>query len=415
MCHRLSAMHRALRSAGRQSGRLGAVALYAGQMWLSLSAGYLLLLLAAGRRPLPATAPVDGPTRRVVVLVPAHDEEHTVSHAVDTLRGQDYPRDLLDVVVIADNCSDATASAAATAGAVVWEREAPEAPGKGRALTWALDRLWRELPATDVVLIVDADCLASPNLCSTVVGTMVASGADAVQVPYAVSNAEESPTAALRAAGFALKHIIRARGRARLGLSCGLFGTGMGFSASLLRSVAWSASVTEDTELFVRLTLGGYRIAYAEGAQITSPMPARAQDAAQQQLRWETGNAELARSQVARLAGHGLRSGDPQCLGAAAELMLPSQTALGAGAVAVGCVAAARRDRPLLAAAAATLVAQGVYVVGGLGAASGSRVMYRALLHAPAFALQRLQILSRVASGRGAQSWVRTERPGAHT
>ena len=407
-------MDRALRSAGRQSGRLGTVALYAAQMWLSASAGYLLLLLTAGRKPLPATAPVDAPTRRVVVLVPAHNEESTVAHAVDTLRGQDYPHSLLDVVVIADNCSDATASAAAAAGASVWEREAPDAPGKGRALSWALERLWRELPATDVVLIVDADCLASPNLCSTVVATMVAAGADAVQVPYEVSNAEESPTAALRAAGFALKHVIRARGRARLGLSCGLFGTGMGFSARLLRRVPWSASVTEDTELFVRLTLAGYRIAYAEGARVTSPMPARAEDAAQQQLRWETGNAQLARSQVIRLALRVLRTGDRQCLGAAAELLLPSQTAMGAGTAALGGVAAARRDRTLLAAAAATLVAQAAYVVGGLAAASGSRTMYRALRYVPAFGVQRLKILGRVASGRGAQSWVRTERPDAH-
>ena len=240
---------------------------------------------------------------------------------------------------------------------------------------------------------------------------MLASGADAVQVPYLVSNADESPTAALRAAGFTLKHIIRARGRARLGLSCGLFGTGMGFSAALLSALPWSESVTEDTELFVRLTLGGYRIAFAEGAQITSPMPAHAEDAVQQQLRWETGNAELARSQVARLAVHGVRSRDPQSLGAAAELMLPSQTALGAGTAAVGCVAAIRRDAPLLAAAAATLVGQAVYVLGGLSAASGSRALYRALLHAPAFALQRLRILGRVASGGGAQDWVRTERP----
>jgi hypothetical protein len=35
----------------------------------------------------------------------------------------------------------------------------------------------------------------------------------------------------------------------------------------------------------------------------------------------------------------------------------------------------------------------------------------RALAHAPGFAISRLRILGRVASGRRAESWVRTTRP----
>ena len=88
----------------------------------------------------------------------------------------------------------------------------------------------------------------------------------------------ESSTAALRAAGFGLKHVIRARGRARLGLSCNLFGTGMGFSAALLQRVPWPQSMTEDTELFVRLTRAGYHVAYAEAHRSPrrcQPHPAR--------------------------------------------------------------------------------------------------------------------------------------------
>jgi 1,2-diacylglycerol 3-beta-glucosyltransferase len=406
-------MHRAIRALWQRSPRVAVAALYTGQLWMSASVGYLLLLLLAGRRPPRVIPPAQQPTRRVVVLVPAHDEAANVASAVEPLRAQDYPAELVDVVVIADNCSDATASVAEAAGAVVWERHAPDAPGKPAALSWALDRLWRALPNTDVIVVVDSDCVASPNLCSTVVNVMDATGAEAVQVPYEVSNAEESPTAALRAAGFALKHVVRARGRARLGLSCGLFGTGMAFSTDLLKTFPLSESVTEDTELFVRLTLDAHRIAYGEGARITSPMPVRAEDAEQQQLRWETGNAELARSQLGRLAARSIRTGDRQALGAAAELMLPSQTVMGAGTAALLLLGAARRDRRLTAAAAATTGAQAAYVLGGLGAASGPRASYRALVHSPAFVIHRLKIVGRVASGRGAQSWVRTERRAA--
>jgi hypothetical protein len=391
-------------------------AVYAAQGWLSGSALYLLALLLAGRRPSAQPSPEPPPPPepspqgvRVAVLVPAHNEEAGISAAVAGLTAQDHPPHLLDVIVIADNCSDQTAALAAAAGAAVWERDARDAPGKGQALTWALDRLWRELPQTDAVVIVDADCAASPNLCSAIAAE-IGAGADAVQVLYEVSNPAESPTAGLRAAGFALKHVIRARGRARLGLSCNLFGTGMGFSAALLRRVPWPQSVTEDTELFVRLTRAGYHVAYADGARVTSPMPASADAAAEQQLRWESGNAQLARRELPGLVWQALRTGDVQCLGAAAEVALPAQSLMAAGALALLAGGLAARDRRLVTGATATIAAQGFYVLGGLATAGGTGLILDALVHVPAFAAGRLHVLGRVASGRGAQTWVRTVR-----
>jgi hypothetical protein len=397
-----------LPSAARGRGPLRWAA-YALLAWLGASTLYLLALLVAGRRPHTRARPQASGDLRVAVLMPAHDEQAGIVAAVAGVMAQDHPSHLLDVIVIADNCCDATAGLAAEAGATVWERNAPDAPGKPQALAWAIERLWAQGPDADAVVIVDADCAASPNLCSAIAAE-IAAGAHAVQVPYEVSNPSESSTAALRAAGFTLKHVIRARGRARLGLSCNLFGTGMGFSAALLRQVPWPQSVTEDTELFVRLTRAGYRVAYAETARVTSAMPASAEQAAAQQLRWESGNAGLAHHELGGLLWQAAATQDVQCLGAAAELALPSQTLMAAGGLSVAAGGALLRDRRLAVGAAATVAAQGAYVVGGLAAAGGSRVVLGALLYAPGFAARRLAVLARVASGRGARTWVRTTR-----
>jgi hypothetical protein len=397
-----------LSTAARGGARAARCAAYAAQVWLAGSALYLLALLVAGRRPSP---PADTPAgrARLIVLVPAHDEAAVITACIASLAAQDQPSDLREVIVIADNCHDETSSLAAGAGATVWARDAPDTPGKPQALAWGLDRLWRERAHIDAVLIVDADCAASSNLCSTIAAE-IERGAQAVQVPYEVSNASESPTAALRAAGFSLKHVIRARGRARLGLSCNLFGTGMGFSAALLRRIPWPQSVTEDTELFVRLTRAGYRIAYADGARVTSPMPTSTSQATEQQLRWESGNAQLARRELPGLLAQALRTGNVQCLGAAAELALPAQSLMAAGGLTILAGGLVTGDRRLSASAAATLLAQGVYVLGGLGAAGGTALISQALVHGPAFAAGRLQVIGRVASGHGAQTWVRTTR-----
>ena len=104
---------------------------------------YLVLLAAASVGYNPLRAPNSGaPTRRLDVLIPAHDEELLVGRCVASLLEQTYPRHLFRVLVIADNCSDGTAAVAALAGATAMVRDEPAARGKGHALRWAMDRLF---------------------------------------------------------------------------------------------------------------------------------------------------------------------------------------------------------------------------------------------------------------------------------
>ena len=287
------------------------------------------------------------------------------------LVAQDYPAEHLDVIVIADNCTDDTAAVAAAAGATVWERHDLSARGKGQALGWALARLRAQPRRPEAVLVVDADCIASANLCAVVAEELADPGVQAIQARYDVSNPEESPTAALRAAGFILKHVIRSRGRARLGLSCGLFGSGMAFRTSLFDEVQWPTSVTEDTELHLELIQRGVIVTYAERASVRSAMPTTAEAAVDQQLRWESGNAQLAGSHLLGLVTRGAATGDVQLLAAAAELLAPSQSMLAAGSLGLG--AASHPDGPAADRGPGGRHARGTGRLRARGAAGGRR------------------------------------------
>src|SRR5580700_2757223 len=59
---------------------------------------------------------------RFDLIVPAHDEESGIAATVASLLEAEYPTALRRVVVVADNCQDATAARAAEAGAVVLQR-----------------------------------------------------------------------------------------------------------------------------------------------------------------------------------------------------------------------------------------------------------------------------------------------------
>src|SRR5439155_1245909 len=152
---------------------------------VALASGYLAFLAAVARRALPP-APVP-PRLRFDVVVPAHDEEATVAETVQSLLRLDYPSSLVRVLVVADNCSDRTAEAAARAGAGVLVRRDAARPGKGHALAFASELL-RRVPHRACSIVEDVEYGVALGLAghrvhyaaeASVLGEMPASGAAA--------------------------------------------------------------------------------------------------------------------------------------------------------------------------------------------------------------------------------------------
>lgn len=80
-----------------------------------------------------------------------------------SLKRLDYPKELYDIFVIADNCTDKTAEKAREKGALVYERFDKDKRGKGYALEWMFNKLFKMDKKYDAVIIFDADNLASKN------------------------------------------------------------------------------------------------------------------------------------------------------------------------------------------------------------------------------------------------------------
>lgn len=376
------------------------------------SSGHLLMLAGAALAGRARPAPPAHDDLHLAVVIPAHDEEAQIAGAVHSIRAGTYPAAHCRIVVVADNCTDSTATLARAAGAEVWERIDPLRRGKGYALEWAFARLLGD-SSVHGVCVVDADCEVSENFLSAMAARLHA-GADAVQAPYLISNPEASEAAALRWAGFALFNVVRPLGRDRLGLSSGLLGTGMAFSRRLLHRSPWRAfSYAEDREQHMRWVLDGVRVELAPEARVRSPAPNSVTGGKAQMARWDSGRDRLAISLTPRLLRRALSAGDVRALDAALEPMLPPQSVLiviNAGALVAGRLAGAQALARIAAVAA---LAQAGYVIGGLAAVDTPLAVWRALFGAPRFVGRRLAGLSATATGGGPSEWERTRRdPG---
>ena len=378
-------------------------------------AGLSLLGLAiasfAYREPLFGPAP----RTRLVVLVPAHNEEALIGRCLASLRAQIYPQSLVSVVVVADNCTDNTAWLAHQAGAEVLIRHDPRRRGKGHALRWAMDQM-TGAARPDAFVVVDADSVADPRLLAGL-ASMYETGAEAAQAEYLVSSDDESsPRVRLRAAAFLLFHRVRFAGRAALGLPCSLVGNGMLFAGDLIERHPWDAFTgAEDLEYSVKLRLAGVRPVFAGSALVRGPVPASRRAAQRQRERWEGGRLHVVRTSlptVLRRIAHGqLALADLAVDLATPPLGLLATLSAGGATLAVGLWSAGLTSAWTVLPWVAAALAVAGYVVLGLRAAGAPARVYLDLLSAPRFLVEKLLGTAGVLRSRPAEMWVRTERP----
>lgn len=234
----------------------------------------------------------------LAVLVPAHNEELSLSHSLTSIRSQLRASDRL--VVVADNCSDGTETIARNQGAEVVVRTDPLHRGKGYALDAGLRYLSRNPP--QVVIMLDADCTIGPD-CLAHLDDLVCRQSKPAQACYLMkARTAEAPHLAINEFAFLIKNCIRLRGLSRFHLPCHLTGSGMAFPWQALRQVDLSSDhLAEDMKLGLDLAQLGQGAIYCNNAHVLSDFPTSLKGQTTQRHRWEKGRANLALSSMRTL------------------------------------------------------------------------------------------------------------------
>jgi cellulose synthase/poly-beta-1,6-N-acetylglucosamine synthase-like glycosyltransferase len=365
--------------------------------------------------------------RFFVVLIPAHNEELLIGKVVDSLAHLDYPETSYQVIVIADNCTDRTAALAREHGAIALERFNTELIGKGYALEWGLERLFRAREERndalyraadfDAVLILDADTLVSPNLLQEF-ATGLRAGHQAMQARYEVLNLDASWRTRLMGCALALAHIVKPLGRERLGLSDGLKGNGMCFAREVVERIPWSgASITEDIEYTLRLCRAGVRIAFLPGAAVWAQMPTTGEQATSQRKRWEGGRYRLLFTVAPALLWEGICRRSRILCDRSAELIIPPFAEMFAIPVLFLLISALagyggnwQSARYLAWAWGIVLLLQAGYLAGGLWVARVPAYIALTVLRAPFYILWKFGVYAIMGARRSSGGWKRTER-----
>ena len=239
---------------------------------------------------------------KFMAIIPAHNEEFVIRNLVESLKEQDYPQELYDIYVIADNCTDATAAIAKDAGAIVYKRFDEANKTKGHALQWFLKQKIEENADYDAFCVFDADNIVDKNFLKSM-NKKLCQGEEIVQGYRDIKN----PTDSWIAGGYAIFYWMMNRfyhlARYNLGLSPLINGTGFMVKFDIIKPNGWQTiTLTEDIEFSLINIAKGRKLGWATDAIVYDEQPVHFAQSWSQRSRWTVGHLQCMKHYTKDLA-----------------------------------------------------------------------------------------------------------------
>lgn len=242
-------------------------------------------------------------------FIAAHNEELVIGNLVRSIFAQNYPRELMDVFVICDACTDATHERAEEAGAIVWDRNDLARKGKSWALDYGFDRILNEYGDTyEAFIVMDADNLVSKDYLSIM--NQAFDAGYLVCTSYRNSkNFDSSWISSAYALWFMREAKFLNNARMMVGTSCAISGSGWMVSERIIRGMhGWGFhTLTEDIQFSTFCCANNVQIGYAP-AEFFDEQPLTLKASWVQRLRWTKGFYQVFFS-YARDLMHGIGRG----------------------------------------------------------------------------------------------------------
>lgn len=265
------------------------------------------------------------PEKSFALVVAAHNEEAVIGQLVENLLQLNYPKELYDVFVVADNCTDKTALIARKAGASVHQRFNETKRGKGYALEWMFNRLFKMERQYDGVAIFDADNLVKNNFLFEM-NSKLCQGEKIIQCYLDSKNPFDTWVTNTFSIAFWLTNRLLQLARYNTGiLSNVLGGTGMCISIDVLKEFGWGAiSLTEDLEFSMKALAHGIKTTWAHDAVVYDEKPLTFIQSWNQRKRWAQGQVDVAGRYFFPLVFKGIRERKFMYIDAAVHLFQPA-------------------------------------------------------------------------------------------
>lgn len=263
------------------------------------------------------------PKNTFAAVICAHNEEKVVWQLIDNLKQLHYPKDMYDIYVVADNCTDHTADICREHGAIVKVRTNKEQVGKGYALDWMFSQMLAQEKQYDAFVVFDADNLVHPEFLREM-NNHLCKGEKVIQGYMDSKNPTDSWIAGTFSIAFWLINHMWHLAKYNIGLSTALGGTGMCIATEIVRKYGWGCDcLTEDMEFSMKVLLEGVRTCWAHDAIIYDEKVVGFMQSCRQRKRWVQGQCDCGERFIPKLFARGIKTGNIRMLDGIVTLSQP--------------------------------------------------------------------------------------------
>ncbi len=248
---------------------------------------------------------------KLAIIIPARNEEVVITHLLDSLNKQNYPKELFDIFVIPNNCTDNTKRVSLQRGAKIIECN-KKVVSKGEVLKYTFEYMEKKHSEYDAYIIFDADNIVHPDFLARMNDTLC-SGYKVAQGYRDSKNPSDTWISCCYSLFYWIQNYFFNQARMNMGWSSSINGTGFMISKKVLDEHGFNTvTMTEDVEFAALCALHNERIAFVNDAITYDEQPLTFKQSWKQRKRWSMGTLQCMTSYCKKLLKVGITRKIPQ-------------------------------------------------------------------------------------------------------
>ena len=250
---------------------------------------------------------------KFAILIAARNEEKVIGNLLDSLNKQNYPKELYDIFVIPNNCTDKTREIAVNKGATIIDCQVPVS-SKGDALKFSFKFMLQNYPEYEAYCIFDADNIVHPNFLKRMNDAKLA-GYKVAQGYRDSKNPSDTWISSCYSLYYLVQNYFFNQARMNMGWSSSINGTGFMISKEVITEYGFNTiTLTEDIEFAAQCALNNTKIAFVKDAITYDEQPLSFSQSWKQRKRWSIGTFQCLFKYSGKLLKEGVKRKIPQSI-----------------------------------------------------------------------------------------------------
>jgi len=249
-----------------------------------------------------------GANKSFAVLIAVYNEEAAVAKLLQSFSSLAYQKEKLNIVFVADHCTDNTVDVIQKSGFNVLEKNDGN-PGKNHAVSYGIKSLMTDgVLNYDALVIFDADNYIDENYFK-VMSSKLQDYDMILQGNTGIKNKNDTVFTKLNYINYAITNRLKEHARSQAGLTCRLRGHGTVFPTSIINELSWDQdTLVEDQAMLLDLILKGKRVVWVHDAIVDSVIPSTAKESVDQRRRWAGGKSGMTGFAIKKLFQHAFKN-----------------------------------------------------------------------------------------------------------